>query len=54
LRPGRVGEDAANYGTKLNEKIADLHNMLESVDGRPTDQTSRSSTNSTPSCGCSC
>lgn len=34
-----AGEDAANYGTKLNEKIADLHNVIESVDGRPTDQT---------------
>ena len=51
LRPGRVGEDAANYGTKLNEKIADLHNVIESVDRRPTDQTSRSSTNSTPAAG---
>lgn len=34
-----AGEDAANYGTKLNEKIADLHPVIESVDGRPTDQT---------------
>lgn len=34
-----AGEDAANYGTNLNEKIAGLHTVIGSVDGRPTGQT---------------
>jgi hypothetical protein len=33
-----ASEDAANYGTELNEKIADLHSVIESVDARPTVQ----------------
>jgi hypothetical protein len=32
-------EDPLNYGIALNNRIASLHSVIESVDGRPTDQT---------------
>jgi photosystem II stability/assembly factor-like uncharacterized protein len=35
----QAGEDPLNYPIKLNDKIAGLHGVIESVDGRPTDQT---------------
>ncbi|MFL6052628.1 MAG: hypothetical protein ACJ72W_06905, partial [Actinoallomurus sp.] len=37
----QASEDPLNFGIKLNNKIASLHSVIESVDGRPTDQTSR-------------
>jgi hypothetical protein len=33
-------EDPLNFPIKLNDKIAALHGVIESVDGKPTDQTS--------------
>jgi hypothetical protein len=35
----QAGEDPLNYPIKLNDKIAALHGVIESVDHRPTDQT---------------
>jgi hypothetical protein len=35
----RAGEDPLNFPIKLNDKIAALHGVIESVDGKPTDQT---------------
>jgi hypothetical protein len=35
----QASEDPLNFGIKLNNKIASLHSVIESVDGRPTDQT---------------
>jgi photosystem II stability/assembly factor-like uncharacterized protein len=37
----QVSEDPLNFGIKLNNRIASLHSVIESVDGRPTDQTSQ-------------
>jgi photosystem II stability/assembly factor-like uncharacterized protein len=37
----QASEDPLNFGIKLNNKIASLHSVIESVDGRPTDQTSQ-------------
>ena len=37
----QASEDPLNFGIKLNNKIASLHTVIESVDGRPTDQTSQ-------------
>jgi hypothetical protein len=37
----RASEDPLNFGIKLNNKIASLHSVIESVDGRPTDQISQ-------------
>jgi hypothetical protein len=34
----RAGEDPLNFPIKLNDKIAALHGVIESVDGKPTDQ----------------
>lgn len=34
-----ANEDPLNFGIKLNNRIASLHSVIESVDGRPTDQT---------------
>jgi photosystem II stability/assembly factor-like uncharacterized protein len=33
-----ASEDPLNFGIKLNNKIASLHSIIESVDGVPTDQ----------------
>jgi hypothetical protein len=33
-----ASEDPLNFGIKLNNKIASLHSIIESVDGAPTDQ----------------
>ncbi len=35
----QAGEDPLNYPIKLNDKISALRSVIESVDGRPTDQT---------------
>ncbi|HZC71321.1 MAG TPA: hypothetical protein VE442_11560 [Jatrophihabitans sp.] len=35
----QAGEDPLNFPIKLNDKIAALHGVIESVDGRPTNQT---------------
>jgi hypothetical protein len=35
----QADEDPLNFPIKLNDKIAALHGVIESVDGRPTDQT---------------
>ncbi|HZC52831.1 MAG TPA: hypothetical protein VE441_10075, partial [Mycobacterium sp.] len=35
----QADEDPLNYPIRLNDKIAALHGVIESVDGRPTDQT---------------
>jgi hypothetical protein len=35
----QAGEDPLNFPIKLNDKISALHDVIESVDGRPTDQT---------------
>jgi hypothetical protein len=35
----QAGEDPLNFPIKLNDKIAALHGIIESVDARPTDQT---------------
>jgi hypothetical protein len=37
----RAGEDPLNFPIKLNDKIAALHGVIESVDNRPTDQTAQ-------------
>lgn len=37
----QASEDPLNFGIKLNNRIASLHSVIESVDGRPTDQTSQ-------------
>jgi photosystem II stability/assembly factor-like uncharacterized protein len=37
----QASEDPLNFGIKLNNKIASLHSVIESIDGRPTDQTSQ-------------
>jgi hypothetical protein len=37
----QASEDPLNFGIKLNNKIASLLAVIESVDGRPTDQTSQ-------------
>jgi photosystem II stability/assembly factor-like uncharacterized protein len=37
----QASEDPLNFGIKLNNKIATLHTVIESVDGRPTDQTTQ-------------
>jgi hypothetical protein len=34
-----AGEDPLNFPIRLNDKIAALHGVIESVDGKPTDQT---------------
>jgi photosystem II stability/assembly factor-like uncharacterized protein len=35
----QAGEDPLNFPIKLNDKIGALHGVIESVDGKPTDQT---------------
>ncbi|MFF4145976.1 WD40/YVTN/BNR-like repeat-containing protein [Streptomyces sp. NPDC001698] len=35
----QANQDPLNFGIKLNNRIASLHAVIESVDGRPTDQT---------------
>jgi photosystem II stability/assembly factor-like uncharacterized protein len=37
----RAAQDPLNFPIKLNDKIAALHGVIESVDNRPTDQTAQ-------------
>ncbi|MDT4989275.1 MAG: hypothetical protein QOI74_3369 [Micromonosporaceae bacterium] len=37
----QAGEDPLNFPIKLNDKISALHGVIESVDGRPTDQSAQ-------------
>jgi photosystem II stability/assembly factor-like uncharacterized protein len=37
----QADEDPLNFPIKLNDKISALHGVIESVDGRPTDQTAQ-------------
>jgi hypothetical protein len=37
----RAAQDPLNFPIKLNDKIAALHSVIESVDARPTDQTAQ-------------
>ncbi|WP_132117021.1 WD40/YVTN/BNR-like repeat-containing protein [Actinocrispum wychmicini] len=37
----RAAQDPLNFPIKLNDKIAGLHDVIESVDNRPTDQTTQ-------------
>jgi photosystem II stability/assembly factor-like uncharacterized protein len=37
----QANQDPLNFGIKLNNRIASLHAVIESVDGQPTDQTAQ-------------
>jgi hypothetical protein len=40
----RSNQDPLNFGIKLNNKIATLRSVIESIENQPTDRPARSST----------